>query len=32
LIRIMLEGSDAVKVEQLTERLAQIVEEYLTTA
>jgi phosphoglucosamine mutase len=31
LIRVMLEGIDAVQVEQLTERLAQVVEEYVTT-
>jgi phosphoglucosamine mutase len=32
LIRIMLEGSDAAQVEQLTDHLAQVVEEYVTGA
>jgi phosphoglucosamine mutase len=31
LIRVMLEGSDAVQVEQLTNRLAEIVQEYVAT-
>jgi phosphoglucosamine mutase len=32
LIRIMLEGRDPAQVEQLTERLARIVEDYVASA